>query len=68
MDRECVTVVNMFVILSEKLRLKMRLLIFLKHIVDVLSFVSAVVTVKISIYYISFLFSLPKCLANLEVG
>lgn len=35
MDRECMAVVSVFVILSEKSRLKMRLLIFLKHPVSV---------------------------------
>lgn len=59
--------VNAFIILSEKSRLKMRLLIFLKHVINVFFFVSAVLTVKTSIYYISSLFSLQKFLANLEV-
>lgn len=34
MGRECVAMVNVFVILREKSRLKMRVLVFLKHAVN----------------------------------
>lgn len=56
----------MCVILREKSSLKMGLLIFPEHTGNTDIRVGAVVTVKMAVYYIPFLFSLQKFLANLE--
>lgn len=56
----------MCVILREKSSLKMGLLIFPEHTGNTDIRVGAVVTVKMAIYYISFLFSLQKFPTNLE--
>lgn len=66
-ERTCEMGNEMCDMLRGKSSLKMGLLIFPEHVGNTDICVGGVVTVKIAIYYISFLFSLQKFLANLEL-